>query len=102
MAMVCDADRCARAHLNGNAASANYYIGNDGRICGGVSEDRRAWTSGSSYNDQRAITIEVSNSATGEPWPVSAAAYGACIKLCADICQRYGIEHTFRPTETAH
>ena len=96
MAMVCDADRCARAHLNGNAASANYYIGNDGRICGGVSEDRRAWTSGSSYNDQRAITIEVSNSATGEPWPVSAAAYGACIKLCADICQRYGIEPHFQ------
>ena len=91
MAMVCDADRCARAHLSGNAASANYYIGNDGRICGGVSEDRRAWTSGSSYNDQRAITIEVSNSATGEPWPVSPAAYQSTIKLCADICQRYGI-----------
>lgn len=96
MAMVCAADRCARAHLNGNAASANYYIGNDGRICGGVSEDRRAWTSGSPYNDQRAITIEVSNSATGEPWPVSPAAYQSTVKLCADVCRRYGIVPHFQ------
>ena len=91
MAGVTTGAKCAQMHRNGNAASANYYIGNAGDICGGVSEDRRAWTSSSGWNDQRAITIECSNSATGNPWPVSDAAYKSTIRLCADICKRYGI-----------
>jgi len=95
MAMVCDAVSCAKAHLKGNGASANYYIGNDGKICGGVSEDRRAWTSGTGNakgsNDHMAITIEVSNSAKGDPWPISSAAYKSLVALCADLCRRYDI-----------
>lgn len=91
MAGVTIGAKCAQMHRNGTAASANYYIGNAGDICGGVSEDRRAWTSSSGWNDQRAITIECSNSATGNPWPVSDAAYKSTIRLCADICKRYGI-----------
>ena len=91
MAGVTTGAKCAQMHRNGNAASANYYIGNGGDICGGVSEDRRAWTSSSGWNDQRAITIECSNSATGDPWPVSDAAYKSTIRLCTDICKRYGI-----------
>lgn len=39
-------------------ASSNYGIGSDGRIGMYVEEENRAWTSGSSYNDNRAITIE--------------------------------------------
>ena len=78
MAYVSSAVNCAKAHLKGTAASANYYIGNDGRICGAVSEDRRAWTSGTGNepgtNDHTAITIEVSNSEAKEPWPISSAA----------------------------
>lgn len=92
MAGVTSGSKCAQSHRNGNVASANYYIGNGGDICGGVSEDRRAWTSSSGWNDQRAITIECSNSATGDPWPVSDAAYNSTIRLCADICKRYGIK----------
>ena len=92
MASVLSGSQCAHNHLDGpQQASANYYVGNSGDICGGVSEDRRAWTSGSRWNDQQAITIEVSNSSVGDPWPVSDSAYTATINLCADICKRYGI-----------
>lgn len=92
MAGVSSGEACARAHRSGSRdASANYYIGNSGDICGGVSEDRRAWTSSSAWNDQRAITIEVSNSKASAPWPVSDAAYQSLIRLCVDICRRYNI-----------
>lgn len=71
-------------------ASSNYVIGNDGQIGGCVPEELRAWTSGSWDNDTQAITIEVSNSASGEPWPVGTAAWNSMIRLCVDICRRYG------------
>ena len=71
-------------------ASANYVIGNDGRIGGCVPEELRSWCSGSWENDTQSITIEVSNSAAGEPWPVGQAAWDSMIKLCVDICRRYG------------
>lgn len=87
------ADSCARGHRDGSReASANYYIGYDGVICAGVSEDRRAWTSSSGWNDQRAITIEVSNNSGAPNWTVSDASYKSLIKLCADICKRYNID----------
>lgn len=86
------ADSCARGHRDtSREASANYYIGYDGVICAGVSEDRRAWTSSSGWNDQRAITIEVSNNSGAPNWTVSNASYKSLIKLCADICKRYNI-----------
>ena len=94
MAGVRDAASCARSHLAGKASS-NYYIGNDGKICGGVSEDRRAWTSGTGNakgsNDHMAITIEVSNNTDREPWTISSAAYKSLVALCADLCRRYNI-----------
>lgn len=96
MAGIMAADDCARSHLySPRDASANYYIGNDGTICAGVAEDRRAWTSYSRENDHQAITIEVSNNSRGPSWTVSDAAYGALVALCADICQRYGIKPHF-------
>lgn len=73
-------------------ASCNYAIGNDGTIIGVVDEDNRAWTSNSRWNDNQAVTIEVSNSATGGNWPVSNAALESLIKLCVDICQRHGMK----------
>ena len=99
MAGKIDAVACAKMHRDGNReASANYYIGPDGTICAGVSEDRRAWTSSSNWNDQRAITIECSNCG-GEPdWPISNATYQSLIRLCADICKRYNIV----PAYTGH
>lgn len=72
-------------------ASANYCIGNDGTIGQSVLECNRAWTSSSSWNDNQAVTIEVSNSKRGGDWPISAEAYAALITLCADICKRNGI-----------
>lgn len=73
--------------------SANYAIGNDGRIGLFCPESDRSWCSSSPWNDNRAITIEVSNSAYGDEsgWPVSEAAYNSLIKLCVDICKRNGI-----------
>lgn len=73
--------------------SSNYAIGNDGRIGLFCPEQDRSWCSSSSWNDNRAITIEVSNSAYGDAsgWPVSSAAYNSLIKLCVDICKRNGI-----------
>lgn len=76
----------------GRNMSANYAIGNDGRIGRYLEESDRAWTSNSKWNDQRAITIEVSNSKTGDPWPISDAAWKSMIALCVDICKRNGIK----------
>lgn len=73
-------------------ASSNYGVGNDGRIGMYVPEDKRAWTSSNTNNDNSAVTIEVSNSAIGGDWPVSDTAYNALIDLCVDICLRNGIE----------
>lgn len=73
-------------------ASANYCIGNDGKIGQSVLEENRAWTSSSYWNDSQAITIEVSNSQRGGNWPISKEAYASLINLCADICKRNGIK----------
>lgn len=91
---------CAKMHMNTATSSANYYIGTDGTICAGVSEDRRAWTSGSRENDYSAITIEVANNSGAPNWTVSDKAYNALIALCADICQRYGINPHYNGEKT--
>lgn len=75
-------------------ASATYCIGNDGSIVQCVKESDAPWTSNSYENDNRAITIEVSNSKRGGEWPVGEAAYNALIDLVVDICKRNpGIGH---------
>lgn len=68
--------------------SANYGIGNDGQIVNMVDEEKAACTSNSMENDHAAITIEVSNSATGGDWPVSDEAMESLVNLLVDICQR--------------
>ena len=73
-------------------ASSNYGIGSDGRIAMFVEEKNRSWCSSSWDNDQRAVTIEVSNSVTGGNWPVSDYVLSRLIDLCVDICKRNGIE----------
>lgn len=74
--------------------SANYAIGNDGRIGLFCPESDRSWCSSSPWNDNRAVTIEVSNSAYGDAsgWPVGEKAFASLIKLCVDICKRNGIK----------
>ncbi|MBO7687040.1 MAG: N-acetylmuramoyl-L-alanine amidase, partial [Kiritimatiellae bacterium] len=62
-------------------ASANYGIGYDGQIVLIVPEEKRAITSSSSANDNRAITIEVANSAGAPDWPISSDSWAALILL---------------------
>lgn len=69
-------------------ASSTYGIGHDGRIAQFVDEGNRPWTSGSPWNDQQAVTIEVSNSAVGGQWPVSDRNIKRTIELCIDIIKR--------------
>ena len=75
--------------------SANYAIGNDGRIGLFCPEADRSWCSSSPLNDHRAITIEVSNSSVGGDWPIGTKAYNSLIKLCVDICKRNGIKKLY-------
>ena len=74
--------------------SANYAIGNDGRIGLFCPEADRSWCSSSAWNDNRSITIEVSNSAYGDAsgWPIGNKAYNSLINICVDICKRNGIK----------
>lgn len=76
---------------NEREASANYGVGYDGRIGLYVEEKDRSWCTSSSYNDNRAVTIEVASD-TYEPYRINDAAYRALVKLCADICKRNGIK----------
>lgn len=90
---VISAEQLAKIFQNpSRQASANYCIGNDGTIVGGVDENNRAWTSASRSNDFQSITIEISNSQTGGNWPISDAAWNSLVNLCVDICKR----HDFR------
>ena len=75
---------------NGIENSANYCIGYDGDIWCNVEEQNRAWTSSSPWNDQRAITMELSCSAPGTDH-ITEATLEAFIKLAVDIALRYKI-----------
>ena len=69
--------------------SSNYGIGADGRVALYVNESDRAWTSSSSLNDQRAVTVECA-SATQDPYTFYSVVYDKLIELCTDICRRNG------------
>lgn len=71
--------------------SCQYFIDNNGITTQFCSERDRSWCSSSPENDNKAITIEVSNSKNGGNWPVSDKAYKALIELCVDICKRNGM-----------
>ena len=93
MAGVGSAESCGAIFADpARQASSNYGIGNDGSVGLYVEEKNRSWCSSNRDNDQRAVTIEVSNSSTGGNWPVSDKAYAKLIDLCVDICQRNGID----------
>lgn len=74
-------------------ASCNYGIGNDNKIVLCVDEANRSWCTSSSWCDNRAVTIEVSNSANGGNWPVSDRVLATLIDLVTDICRRNGIRN---------
>lgn len=72
--------------------SCQYLIDVNGNIGLFCHEKSRSWCSSNAWNDNRAVTIEVSNDKMGEPWSISDASYKALIKLCVDICKRNGIK----------
>lgn len=74
-------------------ASCNYGIGNDNKIVLCVDESNRSWCTSSSWCDNRAVTIEVSNSSNGGNWPVSDRILATLIDLVTDICKRNGIKN---------
>jgi len=92
--------QCGRIfQRQGRMASSNYGIGYDGEIVGYVDEENRAWTSSNWKNDIQAITIECSNASNSDPdWPLTEATWNSLIKLCVDICRRYGFRLTYDGT----
>ena len=74
-------------------ASCNYGIGNDNKVVLVVDECNRAWTTSSSWCDNRAVTIEVSNCQYGGSWLVSDRVLNTLIDLVTDICRRNGIKN---------
>ena len=91
MAGVLTGKQCARIFQNpGRNASSNYCIGVDGDIVCSVEEENRAWTSSSGWNDRKAITVEVSDCEIGGDWKISDKSWDSLVKLCVDICNRYG------------
>lgn len=93
MAAIWDVERCGEEfqHVY-RQASANYGIGKDGRIGLYVEEKNRSWASANAANDNRAITIELSNDMQGGNWHVSDLVIARCIDLCVDICKRNNIK----------
>ena len=94
MCWYTDAKTCCESFLPASRrASANYCIGKDGEIWLNVEEKNRAWTTGNSYNDNRAVTIECANFMSPENYGVLPnLTYRSLVLLCVDICQRNGIE----------
>lgn len=93
MATIATAQACAASFLPAERkASANYCIGNDGSVALSVPEEYRSWCSSSYENDNRAITIEVSNDGRAPDWHVGEVAMEKLLALCVDICRRNGIE----------
>ena len=70
-------------------ASSNYGIGADGRVGMYVEENCRAWTSSSSENDNRSVTIECASDLK-PPYAFKDVVFNTLVKLCVDICKRNG------------
>ena len=84
------ARRCGELFSNPNyGASSNYGIGKDGEIGLYVDEKNRSWCTSSADNDNRAITIECASD-TRAPYAMNSKVYASLVKLCVDICRRYG------------
>ena len=82
----------AIVHKPGRNMSSNYCVDKDARVGLFCPEEDRCWCSSSSWNDNRAVVLEISNSRTGGDWPISKKVYDKCIELTVDICKRNGIK----------
>lgn len=68
-------------------ASSNYGIDKTGKIGLFVDENNRSWCSSSSWNDNRAITIECASDPAA-PYAMNGAVFESLVNLCTDICRR--------------
>lgn len=100
MAGILTAERCAEKFKNPKRnASSNYCIGNDGEIVCCVDENNGAWTSSSKWNDNQAITVEVSNCEIGGEWKISDKAWNSLVNLAVDVCRRYNFRLVYDGTK---
>lgn len=104
MAWYTSAKTCCESFVPASRkASANYCIGKDGEIWCNVEEQNRAWTTGSSYNDNRAITIECANYTDSYNYgKLPDSTWNSLVKLCADICTRYGFQLKYTGTDNGN
>lgn len=65
------------ANWNSRNSHPTYHIADDGTVTGIVHPDRRPTSTYPGTIDQRAVTVEIDNTRTGHPWPVSLAALAA-------------------------
>ena len=95
---------CAKYFVNnGIENSANYCIGYGGDISCNVPEDYGAWTSSFWGADKYGLTIEVSDTASGD-WTIPAKAQEALVQLMVDLIQRYpslGGKAVYDPSDEA-
>jgi len=86
-------ESCGAWFANPSAqCSSNYGVDSNGRVGLYVEEINRSWATSSGANDNRAVTIEVANIETKEPFAVTDKAMATLIELCADICRRNNIK----------
>ena len=97
---------------NGLENSVNYCIGYNGDISLSVYEDYGAWTSSFGTADKKAITVEISDTASpknwttleGADWTIPGPAQEAFINLCVDLFKRYpslGDKMIYDPSDAA-
>ncbi len=88
MAGATSGANCAKYFCTTDFNSANYCVGIDGDISCNVIEEYGAWTSANHVNDEKAITVEVSDK--DENYDCSTeASMNALYDLLADIVSRY-------------
>ena len=73
----------------GFSSCSNYGVAYDGKIGIYVPDARRAATSSSSTNDNRALTIEVATDTDAPKYSMYDAARTALVDLIVELCSRY-------------
>ena len=89
MAGILSAEECGKIFQDETRnASSHYGIGKDGEVGLYVDEENTAYTNGDFDSNSIAVTIETSNSAVSDDYPVSDEVLNVLIKLVADIAKR--------------
>lgn len=82
-------DACDWFKLLSAECSCNYYTSVEALIGGVVDENDRSWCTSSSWADNRGIAVELASNKV-YPYTVKEEVWQKFVKLCIDICKRYG------------